>query len=257
MEKVKIRHNKEEPVIEIKGLYKSFGELEVLKDVNLTVYKGENLGVLGKSGSGKSVLIKIIAGLLKPDQGTVMVFGKQVDKLSRKELNELRLRIGFSFQSSALYDSMDVFHNLSFPLTMNVKHLNDNQINNAVEEALEAVGLADKIKELPSDLSGGQRKRLGVARTLILKPEIMLYDEPTAGLDPITCAEINALIIEVQQRFKTSSVIITHDLTCAKQTCDRIAMLIDGNFLKVGKFDDVFNTEEEQIKKFYTYNFIQ
>jgi phospholipid/cholesterol/gamma-HCH transport system ATP-binding protein len=257
MEKTEIQHDGEEPVIEIKGLYKSFGELEVLKDVDLTVYKGENIGVLGKSGSGKSVLIKIVAGLLKPDKGAVMVFGKQVDKLSGRELDELRLRIGFSFQSSALYDSMDVYHNLAFPLTMNVKHLNKNQVDNAVEEALDAVGLADKIKELPADLSGGQRKRLGIARTLILKPEIMLYDEPTAGLDPITCAEINALIIEVQHRFKTTSVIITHDLTCAKHTCDRIAMLIDGKFLKVGKFEDVFNTEEEQIKKFFSYNFIQ
>lgn len=249
--------NAEEPVLEIKGLYKSFGELEVLKDVDLTVYKGENLAVLGKSGSGKSVLIKIVAGLLKPDKGKVMVFGKQVDKISGKELDKLRLRIGFSFQNSALYDSMDVFHNLSFPLKMNVKHLSRIQVNNAVEEALEAVGLQDKIKELPADLSGGQRKRLGIARTLILKPEIMLYDEPTAGLDPITCAEINALIIEVQQRYKTSSVIITHDLTCAKNTCDRIAMLIDGKFLKVGNFEEVFNTKDEQVRKFYTYNFIQ
>jgi len=259
MEKDRIEHqiDMNERVIEIEGLYKSFGELEVLKDVNLTVYKGENLGVLGKSGSGKSVLIKIIAGLLKPDQGKVMVFGKQVDKLSGKELDELRLRIGFSFQNSALYDSMDVYHNLSFPLKMNVKHLSRSQVDQAVEEALEAVGLEDKIKELPADLSGGQRKRLGIARTLILKPEIMLYDEPTAGLDPITCAEINALIIEVQQRYKTSSVIITHDLTCAKNTCDRIAMLIDGKFLKVGNFEEVFNTEEEQVRKFYTYNFIQ
>ncbi|WP_413997987.1 ABC transporter ATP-binding protein [Flavobacterium sp. W1B] len=259
MEKDKIQHtiNKEETVVIISELHKSFGELEVLKGIDLTVYRGENIAVLGKSGSGKSVLIKIIVGLLKQDKGEVTVLGKQVDKLHGKELDELRLRIGFSFQNSALYDSMNVYQNLAFPLRMNVKHLTKKQVDNAVEEALDAVGLKDKIKEMPADLSGGQRKRIGIARTLILKPEIMLYDEPTAGLDPITCAEINDLIIEVQQRYKTTSIIITHDLTCAKNTCDRIAMLIDGNFLKVGKFEDVLNLDNEQVKEFFAYNFIQ
>lgn len=251
------RINPEEAIIKINGLYKSFGELEVLKGIDLTVHKSENVAVLGKSGSGKSVLIKIIAGLLKPDKGTVKVLGKQVDKLHGKELDALRLRIGFSFQNSALYDSMSVYQNLAFPLTMNTKNLSRKEVNNAVEEALDEVGLKDKIHELPADLSGGQRKRLGIARTLILKPEIMLYDEPTSGLDPITCAEINALIIEVQQRYKTSSVIITHDLTCAKHTADRIAILIDGLFLKIGTFQEVLDTDNEQIKKFFAYNFIQ
>ena len=259
MKNDQIQHsiNKEETVIAINGLYKSFGELNVLNGIDLTLHRGENIAVLGKSGSGKSVLIKIIAGLLKPDKGEVTVLGKQVHKLYGKELDELRLHIGFSFQSSALYDSMNVYQNLAFPLTMNVKNLSRKQVDNAVEEALDAVGLRDKNKELPADLSGGQRKRIGIARTLILKPEIMLYDEPTAGLDPITCAEINALIIEVQQQYKTTSVIITHDLNCAKNTCDRIAMLIDGKFLKVGKFEDVFNSDNEQVKNFFTYNFIQ
>ena len=259
MKNDQIQHsiNKEETVIAINGLYKSFGELNVLNGIDLTLHRGENIAVLGKSGSGKSVLIKIIAGLLKPDKGEVTVLGKQVHKLYGKELDELRLHIGFSFQSSALYDSMNVYQNLAFPLTMNVKNLSRKQVDNAVEEALDAVGLRDKIKELPADLSGGQRKRIGIARTLILKPEIMLYDEPTAGLDPITCAEINALIIEVQQQYKTTSVIITHDLKCAKNTCDRIAMLIDSKFLKVGKFEDVFNSDNEQVKNFFTYNFIQ
>lgn len=259
MEKDKPQHsiNKEEAVIMINGLYKSFGGLEVLKGIDLTVYRGENIAVLGKSGSGKSVLIKIIVGLLKPDKGEVTVLGKQVANLHGKELDALRLRIGFSFQSSALYDSMNVYQNLAFPLTMNIKNLSRKQVDNAVEEALDAVGLKDKINELPADLSGGQRKRLGIARTLILKPEIMLYDEPTSGLDPITSAEINALIVEVQRRYKTSSVIITHDLTCAKNTCDRIAMLVDGKFLKIGTFDEVVNTDDEQVKKFFAYNFIQ
>jgi len=249
--------DKDETVISIKGLYKSFDDLHVLKGVNLDVFKGENVAVLGKSGSGKSVLIKIIVGLLRPDKGEVFVLGKQVDHLAGKELDDLRLRIGFSFQSSALYDSMNVYQNLAFPLTMNVKHLTKKEVNVAVEEALEAVGLAEKSSEMPADLSGGQRKRIGIARTLILKPEIMLYDEPTSGLDPTTSAEINALINEVQERYNTSSVIITHDLTCAKNTCNRVAMLIDGTFLKVGTFDEVFNTEDEQITNFFSYNFIQ
>jgi len=249
--------NKEESVISISGLYKSFGDLHVLKGIDFNVFKGENVAVLGKSGTGKSVLIKIIVGLLKPDKGEVNVFGKQVDKLSAKELDALRLRIGFSFQNSALYDSMNVYQNLAFPLTMNVKNLSKKEVDNAVEEVLESVGLKDKIKQLPSDLSGGQRKRIGIARTLILKPEIMLYDEPTSGLDPVTSTEINKLINEVQQQYNTSSVIITHDLTCAKATGNRTAMLLDGKFLKVGKFEEVFDSDNEQVKSFFNYNFIQ
>ena len=194
---------------------------------------------------------------LKPDKGDVFVLGKQVDKLERTELDALRLRIGFSFQNSALYDSMNVYQNLAFPLTMNVKHLSKNDINSAVTEVLDAVGLKDRINQMPSDLSGGQRKRIGIARTLILKPEIMLYDEPTSGLDPITSAEIIELINEVQQKYNTSSIIITHDLTCAKNTGNRIAMLFDGQFLKDGKFEDVFDSDDEQIKGFFNYNFIQ
>lgn len=259
MDNTKRQHiiNKDESVISIKGLYKSFGDLKVLKGINFNLFKGENIAVLGKSGSGKSVLIKIIVGLLKPDKGELFVFEKQVDKLLRNELDALRLRIGFSFQSSALYDSMNVYQNLSFPLTMNVKNLSKNEVNNAVEEVLDAVGLKDKINQMPSDLSGGQRKRIGIARTLILKPEIMLYDEPTSGLDPITSAEIIELINEVQKQYNTSSVIITHDLTCAKNTGNRIAMLHEGKFLKVGTFEDVFNTDDKQVKGFFNYNFIQ
>ncbi len=245
------------PVITISGLYKSFGELDVLKGIDFTLFKGENVAVLGKSGTGKSVLIKIIIGLLKPDKGEVMVLGEHVDKLERKELDALRLRIGFSFQSSALYDSMNVYQNLAFPLTMNVKNLSKKEVDDAVEEVLEAVGLTDKINQLPSDLSGGQRKRIGIARTLILKPEIMLYDEPTSGLDPITCSEIIELINDVQQKYNTSSIIITHDLTCAKNTGNRSAILLDGKFLNVGTFEEVFETDDKQVKAFFNYNFIQ
>jgi phospholipid/cholesterol/gamma-HCH transport system ATP-binding protein len=246
-----------EQVISITGLYKSFDELEVLKGVDFKLFKGENVAVLGKSGTGKSVLIKIIVGLLKPDKGEIIVLGRHVDKLTRKELDVLRLDIGFSFQNSALYDSMNVYQNLAFPLTMNMPEKNKNEVKSDVEEVLEAVGLTDKIRQMPSDLSGGQRKRIGIARTLILKPQIMLYDEPTSGLDPITSAEIIELINEVQEKYNTSSVIITHDLTCAKNTGNRTAMLLNGQFLKVGKFEDVFNSNDEQIKAFYSYNFIQ
>jgi len=249
--------NYDEEVIAITGLYKSFDDIPVLKGIDFKLFKGENVAVLGKSGTGKSVLIKIIVGLLKPDKGEVLVLDQQVDKLNTKELDALRLRIGFSFQSSALYDSMNVYQNLAFPLTMNVQHLSKNEVKDAVEEVLESVGLKDKINQMPSDLSGGQRKRIGIARTLILKPDIMLYDEPTSGLDPITSAEINELINEVQEKYNTSSVIITHDLTCAKNTGNRIALLLNGKFLKVGKFEEVFESDDEHVKGFFNYNFIQ
>lgn len=244
-------------VISIKGLKKAFGELEVLRGVDLEVYQGENLVVLGRSGTGKSVLIKVISGLLLPDQGDVNVLGQSVEHLSTKELMALRLKVGFSFQNSALYDSMTVRQNLEFPLVRNSRSLRRKEINHEVESVLDAVGLSQTIEQMPSELSGGQRKRIGIARTLILRPEIMLYDEPTAGLDPITCIEINNLINEVQEKYKTTSIIITHDLTCAKETGDRIAMLLDGQFAIQGTFDDVFASKDERVQSFYNYNFTQ
>ncbi len=246
-----------EKVIEIKGLNKSFGNFHVLTGVDLNLYRGENLVVLGKSGTGKSVLIKIIIGLLKPDQGMVNVLGKNVDEISYKELLALRLDVGFSFQNSALYDSMTVRENLEFPLVRNRKGITKAEVTRSVEATLDAVGLLQAINQMPSELSGGQRKRIGIARTLILQPKIMLYDEPTAGLDPITCLEINNLINEVQERYKTSSIIITHDLTCAKDVGNRVAMLLDGQFQRQGSFDEVFNTDDERVKPFYDYNFIK
>jgi phospholipid/cholesterol/gamma-HCH transport system ATP-binding protein len=229
----------------------------VLRGIDLDVYKGENVVVLGRSGTGKSVLIKIIAGLLMPDKGQVNVLGMEVEALTKEELRTLRLKLGFSFQNSALYDSMTVKENLEFPLVRNSKSLSRAEVNNAVETVLDAVGLSQTINQMPSELSGGQRKRIGIARTLILQPEIMLYDEPTAGLDPITCIEINDLINEVQEKYHTSSIIITHDLTCAKATGDRVAMMLDGKFVRQGGFEEVFTTEDERIKSFFDYNFIQ
>ncbi|WP_114749403.1 ABC transporter ATP-binding protein [Pleomorphovibrio marinus] len=245
-------------VIEVRGLKKSFGDLDVLKGVDLDLYDGENLVVLGKSGSGKSVLIKIMVGLLTQDEGTLKVLGHEVSEMGSKALNQLRLRIGFSFQASALYDSMTVRENLEFPLVRNVKGIGKAEKDKLVESVLESVGLIQTINQMPSELSGGQRKRIGIARTLILKPAIMLYDEPTAGLDPITCMDINKLINQVNEEYKTSSIIITHDLTCAKVTGDRMAMLIDGVFSAEGEFEEVFKySEDPSVKSFYDYNFIQ
>jgi phospholipid/cholesterol/gamma-HCH transport system ATP-binding protein len=244
-----------EPVIRIRDLKKSFGSLHVLRGVDLDVKENENMVVLGRSGTGKSVLIKILVGLLNQDFGEARVLGKDVQQLNGKELDLFRQQVGFSFQSSALYDSMSIRENLEFPLVRNVRNLSQGEINKAVEEALDDVGLSQAINQMPSELSGGQRKRIGIARTLILKPKVMLYDEPTAGLDPITCIEINNLINEVRERFKATSIIITHDLTCAKTTGDRVAILLDGRFARVGTFDEVFSDPDERIQQFYNYNF--
>lgn len=249
-------NNTGEIVIDIKDLYKSFGNNHVLQGVNLEVYNKENVVVLGRSGTGKSVLIKIISGLLKPDNGSVNVLGKEVSELNIKELMQLRLQLGFSFQHSALYDSMTVKENLAFPLVRHSKHLSRQQVNKEIESVLEDVGLLQTINQMPSELSGGQRKRIGIARTLILRPSIMLYDEPTSGLDPITSIDINNLINHVKNKFNTTSIIITHDLTCAKTTGDKVAMLFDGKFIKQGTFEEVFASDDEQIQNFYKYNFI-
>lgn len=248
---------KDNEVIRIRDLYKSFGDLKVLNGIDLDIYNKENFVVLGRSGTGKSVLIKIISGLLKPDKGSVKVFGYEVPDLNKEELMQLRLQLGFSFQNSALYDSMTVRENLEFPLVRNARHLSRKEIKHEIESVLDDVGLLQTINQMPAELSGGQRKRVGIARTLILRPKIMLYDEPTSGLDPITSTEINKLINHVKHKFNTTSIIITHDLSCAKSTGDRIAMLHGGKFIKQGTFDELFDTEDERVNQFYEYNFIQ
>jgi phospholipid/cholesterol/gamma-HCH transport system ATP-binding protein len=249
--------NKKEVVIEIHNLYKAFEDNQVLRGIDLELCKGQNLVILGRSGSGKSVLIKIIAGLMKPDEGEVKVFGLEVNKLTKEELIELRLRLGFLFQHSALYDSMTVRQNLEFPLKRHNRKISQQKLDEAVDDVLNAVGLTETAEQLPSELSGGQEKRIAIARTLIMKPEVILYDEPTAGLDPITSNEINDLINQVQKRYKTSSIIITHDLTCAKNTGDRLLMLINGKFARQGEFREVFDTDDQEVKGFYDYNFIR
>lgn len=256
MAKSRTNIENDEVVIHVDGVSKSFGDLHVLRDVDLKLYKRENLVVLGRSGTGKSVLIKLISGLLKPDSGDVTVLDEVVNHLNEKDLRMLRQRIGFSFQNSALYDSMTVKENLEFPLVRNKRNLTRAEIDKEVDEVLDGVGLSQAKYQMPSELSGGQRKRIGIARTLILRPDIMLYDEPTAGLDPITCLDINSLINEVQVRYHTSSIIITHDLACAKMVGNRMVMLLDGKFERQGTFAEIFNTDDARVKPFYDYNFI-
>ncbi|MDO9614319.1 MAG: ATP-binding cassette domain-containing protein, partial [Bacteroidota bacterium] len=207
--------------------------------------------ILGKSGSGKSVLIKCIVRLLNPDAGIISVFGEDVSKLGSDGLGELRQKIGFLFQSGALYDSMTVKENLEFPLRRIKKDLSEKEISEKVIEALENVGLADALNKMPSQLSGGMRKRISLARTIVVDPMIMLYDEPTTGLDPVTSDEISELINEVQKKYKTSSIIITHDIECARATADRIIMLKDGGVYTEGNIDDFENSTDPLIKSFF------
>lgn len=240
-----------QPVLEVRHLYKSFGDHHVLNDFNLEIMQGESVVVLGKSGSGKSVLIKCIVGLLQPDKGEIIVFGKNVPDLDDQELDEIRAKIGFLFQSNALYDSMTVRENLEFPLRrhwMNVDLKNADQL---IMETLEDVGLADTIDMMPAELSGGMRKRIALARTLILKPEIILYDEPTTGLDPITTKEIIRLMNEIQEKYKTSSLIISHDLTCVQLTSDRVVILMDGKCYANDTFNNLQKSEDKVIRQFF------
>src|ERR1700761_1485061 len=243
--------SKDEIVIHIKGLKKSFGTKDVLKNINLDVKRGENVVILGKSGTGKSVTIQCIVGMLTPDQGEVTVFGDEVAAMTERQLKELRTKIGFLFQSGALYDSMTVRENLEFPLTRVLKIKDQAEIDKRVTEALENVSLADAIDKMPSDLSGGMRKRVGLARTIIVQPEIMLYDEPTTGLDPVTSREISELILAIQKKYKTTSIIITHDMECASITADRIVVMKDGEYVAEGSFEKLKSSKEQFVRSFF------
>ena len=241
----------DEPVVEINDLMKSFGKQSVLKGVSLNLYNGENLVVLGKSGSGKSVLIKCIVRLLDSDSGSIKVFGENVSDLDRNGLGELRKKIGFLFQSGALYDSMTVKQNLEFPLKRIKKEMTKKEIDDKILVTLENVGLADALNKMPSQLSGGMRKRISLARTIVMDPAIMLYDEPTTGLDPVTSDEISILINEVQKIYKTSSIIITHDIKCARATANRLVMLYEGECYLEGSLDVFENSGDGLIKSFF------
>jgi phospholipid/cholesterol/gamma-HCH transport system ATP-binding protein len=249
--KTRIAVHVSKPVINIKGLYKSFGTHDVLKGVDLTVKKAENLVMLGKSGSGKSITIKCLVGLVEADKGDIKVFDIDITKLGYTELNEVRLRIGFLFQNSALYDSMTVRQNLEFPLKRHSKRMSSKEVEHSIMEALESVGLAESIDKMPSELSGGMRKRIGLARTLILKPEIVLYDEPTTGLDTITSREISELILTIQKKIKTTSIIITHDIACAKLTGDRLVILKDGVINAEGSYETLEKSDDKWVRSFF------
>ncbi|MEM0578601.1 ABC transporter ATP-binding protein [Flavobacterium polysaccharolyticum] len=240
-----------EPLISIKNVWKSFKKNKVLKGLNLSVNKGESLVILGRSGSGKSVCIKCIVGLIKADKGQILVFGSDVTKLKTEVLNKIRIRIGFMFQNGALYDSMSVRDNLAFTLKHHTKDLEASQIEKQTIEALEAVGLSEAIDKMPSELSGGMRKRVGLARTLIIQPEIILYDEPTSGLDTITAREISELIVSIQKKQHTTSIIITHDMACAKATSDRIMILNEGVIHAEGTYSELENSNDEWVQSFF------
>jgi phospholipid/cholesterol/gamma-HCH transport system ATP-binding protein len=238
-------------VLVVDHLYKSFGNNKVLNDFNLTLSNGENLVVLGKSGSGKSVLIKCIIGLLMPDSGSIEVFGKNIPDLDHVELDKVRAKVGFLFQSNALYDSMTVRQNLEFPLRRHWMHVEQPEVDALVMNALNDVGLTHTVDMMPVELSGGMRKRIALARTLILKPEIILYDEPTTGLDPVTGKEIIQLILTVQKKYNSSSLIISHDMTCVRMAADRIIVLIDGRCYAQGSYEVLKRLDDERIKQFF------
>ena len=243
-----IKHNS---VIKIRNLYKAFGKNQVLKNFNFDLNEGESVAVLGKSGSGKSVLIKCIIGLVKYEKGEINVLGRDISELDIEELDKIRAQVGFLFQSNALYDSMTVKENLLFPLRRHKRNLSENEINSLVEEALLNVKLPETTNMMPSELSGGMKKRIALARTLILKPKIILYDEPTTGLDPITSKEISNLMVEIQEKYKTSSVLISHDINCVKIVADRIVMLIDGTNYAEGTYSELKQNKDSKVMHFF------
>lgn len=247
-----MENKQDKVVITVTDLKKSFGDMKVLDGLNLQLYREENLVILGKSGSGKSVLIKCMVHLLEHDEGSIMVDDYELTNISEEDLIEVRKRTGFLFQSAALYDSMTVRENLSFALSRLDKSFSKQEIDEKIVEVLNNVGLPDAIDKMPSELSGGMKKRIGLARTLIVNPKIILYDEPTTGLDPITSNEISDLINDTKDKFKNSSIIITHDINCVKKVADRIAMLKDGKIYKEGRLDDFVNSEDNYIQSFFS-----
>jgi len=238
-------------VIEIKDLKKSFENNDVLNGLSLDLKRGENLALLGKSGSGKSVLIKCIVQLIKSDSGTIKVLNRDLNQMSKTEIDELRQKVGYLFQGGALYDSMSVRENLEFPVRRTQKKKNKKELNDMVMEVLDSVGLTEAVDKMPAELSGGMKKRIGLARTLILRPEIILYDEPTTGLDPVTSGEISELMLQVQDKYNTSSIIVTHDMKCVKMTSNKIKLLMDGKFYAEGTFDELSKSEDDNVKGYF------
>jgi phospholipid/cholesterol/gamma-HCH transport system ATP-binding protein len=246
--------NNNEQIVEISHVEKSFGEKVVLKDVSFGVKKGENVVVMGRSGTGKSVLIKCMLRLIDHDKGEIKLFGENVGELKKQKLNELRQRSGFLFQGGALYDSMTVRENLEFPLRRHFRDKTKEEIDDMVVGALKNVGLEEAIDKMPSELSGGMRKRVSLARTIIMKPELILYDEPTTGLDIITSREISELILVIQEKYNTASVIITHDLECARISGNRILILDEGIIIAAGEFDELAKSDDERVSSFFKHD---
>ncbi len=240
-----------QPIIAIENLHMSFGKNKILKGITLNLNKGEDLVILGRSGSGKSVTIKCIVGLMNADKGSIKISGKEITNLKYEELNRLRVGIGFMFQNGALYDSMSVRQNLKFTLKHHTQDLSEEVIEHKIIEALENIGLKESIDKMPAALSGGMQKRIALARALIIKPEIILYDEPTSGLDTITSKEISELILDVQKKFKTSSIIITHDMACAKITGNRILILKEGQITAEGTYAELEKSKDEWVRSFF------
>lgn len=238
-------------MIVVENLYKSFGELEVLRGVSFKLNTGENLGILGKSGTGKSVLAKCIVRLLEPESGNIEVLGRDILAMNSNDLNEIRKQIGYLFQGGALYDSMSIRENLEFPIRRTQMAKQKEEVDEMVERALRSVGLLDAINKMPSELSGGMKKRVGLARALILKPKLILYDEPTTGLDSVTSGEISELIVQVQEEYQAASIIITHDMKCAKITTNRLKVLDEGKFIADGTYDELNNSSDRKIRAFF------
>ena len=238
-------------VLAVTSISKKFGKKVVLDEFSLTLHKGESLAILGRSGSGKSVLIKCIIGLLTPESGSINVLGNDVLSLDKEGLDHLRTRVGFLFQSNALYDSMSVRQNLEFPMRRHMGKLTTDVLNEKVLTALKNVGLENTVDMMPAELSGGMQKRIALARTLIMNPEIMMYDEPTTGLDPITGKEISNLIVEIQRKYDTSSITISHDMKCVEIIADRVIVLIDGKCYAEGTFDALKKSGDTKIKQFF------
>jgi len=242
--------NKNNIVLDVKKVSKSFESTKILTSISFNAIKGETVVLLGKSGTGKSVILQCIIGLLTPDSGDIYILGQNIPQLDYDQLQDIRKKIGFLFQSGALYDSMSVRDNLEFPLRRH-ETLTEKEIEDIVKQSLDDVGLLDSIDKMPSELSGGMRKRVGLARTIVLKPEIILYDEPTTGLDPATSKEISHLILKMQDKFKVTSLIVTHDMGCVKLTADKVLILKEGVVCAQGLYEEISKSQDEFVKSFF------
>jgi phospholipid/cholesterol/gamma-HCH transport system ATP-binding protein len=238
------------PAVIVDAVYKSFGNQHVLDGVSLTIERGQTLAMLGRSGTGKSVLLRLIIGLEKPDSGSLCVLGRTLNGLTLDELGEVRLKMGFLFQNGALYDSLSVGENVAFPLRHHRNHLSDAEIIDRVKQLLNEVGMSRHLEKAPASLSGGMRKRVGLARALALDPEILLLDEPTAGLDPISSGEINDLVLKLKTERKMTSIVVTHDMLSARTIADRLALLNHGRVAIDGTFDDLKQSEDPFVVEF-------